>query len=286
MHELDKKRVRASFARAARSYDEAAVLQREIGDRLLSRLDVIRHRPRAVLEVGSGTGYCSSRLEKRYRARVIALDIVPAMLAQARAHRPWLSRQRFVCGDAEALPIRGESMDMVFSNLTLQWCRLDRALPELARVLRPGAPILFTTFGPDTLYELRQAWQEADAGGEHVHRFIDMHDIGDALLRAGFAEPVMDVERVVLTYTEVQHVLRDLKGIGAHNALAQRRTALTGKQRFARFEAAYEDFRRQGRLPATYEVVYGHAWAPLQKPSSIVRADGSVAVPLSRIGRA
>jgi malonyl-CoA O-methyltransferase len=150
-------------------------------------------------------------------------------------------------------------------------------------VLKPGGLLTFTTFGPDTLVELRRAWAAAD-GRTHVNRFIDMHDLGDALLRAGLAEPVMDVERYTLTYAGVRDLMRDLKAIGARNANAGRPRALTGKQALATMLAAYETLRRDGRLPATFEVVYGQAWSPVasrRQPSE----GGEVVVPFSRIGR-
>lgn len=281
---LDKRRVRAAFGHAAAHYDAAAVLQREIADRLLARLDLVKLVPAAIADVGAGTGYCSAQLERRYRgARVIALDIAPAMLVHARRRRRWFSRQRFVCGDAERLPLATGSMDMIVSNLALQWCDPDAAFREFVRVLRPGGLLMFTSFGPDTLRELRSAWRSVDSDA-HVHDFIDMHDLGDALMRAGFAEPVMDMERFTLTYPNVKAVLQDLKRIGAHNAAAARPHALTGKARFLRFVAAYEAMRQEGRIPATYEAVYGHAWAPAVR-TSVRRDDGTVAVPVDTIRR-
>ncbi len=282
--ELDKKRVRLAFERAAGSYDAAAVLQREIANRMLARLDLIKTVPNEILDVGSGTGYCAAQLQKRYRrARLLEIDIARAMLARARASAGWFSRRHFICGDAEALPLAPDSVGMLISNLTLQWCNPDVALREFARVLRPGGLLMFTSFGPDTLRELREAWRAVD-DYPHVHTFIDMHDLGDALVRAGFADPVMDVERFTLTYPDVMQVLRDLKSIGAHNAEKRRISGLTGKQRFARFKTAYETRRRDGLVPATYEAVYGHAWAPLQKPTSYRLQGGDVAIPLSKIG--
>lgn len=268
---LDKKSVRAGFARAAAHYDTAAILQREIADRLLARLDYMRIAPRCVLDLGCGTGYATGLLAKCYpRARVLALDLAQAMTAAAQARvvprLPFglgrvLRRSRFITGDAEALPFADDSIDLVFSNLALQWCDPDAVFRECRRVLKPGGLFLFTTFGPDTLKELRAAWRAVDAD-PHVHAFIDMHDLGDALVRARFADPVMDVEPLTLTYPDVPGVLRDLKTIGAHNAVAVRRSTLTGKAHFARFVQAYEVFRRaDGRLPASYETVYGHAWA-------------------------
>lgn len=281
---LDKRRVRQAFGHAAGSYDTAAVLQREIADRLLARLDLVRLVPATVADIGAGTGYCAARLERRYRsAIVVALDLAPAMLVQARRQRRWFSRQRFVCGDAERLPLATGSMDMILSNLALQWCDPDTAFREFARVLRPGGLLMFTSFGPDTLRELRAAWRSVDSDA-HVHDFIDMHDLGDALVRAGFAEPVMDVERFTLTYADVKSVLHDLKRIGAHNAAATRPHALTGKARFRRFVAAYEAMQQEGRIPATYEAVYGHAWAPAVR-TSIRRDDGTVAVPVDTLRR-
>jgi malonyl-CoA O-methyltransferase len=291
---LDKRAVRAAFGRAAAGYDTNAVLQREVGARLLARLDYIRLDPKAILDIGCGTGVPTRALACRYRsARVVGIDVVAAMTRVARrrsgAHLPFglghgLARERYVCADAERLPFESARFDLVFSNLTLQWCDPDAVFRECRRVLRPGGLLLFTSFGPDTLKELRAAWRAADAG-VHVHDFIDMHDLGDALVRARLSDPVMDTERLTLTYADVGAVLRDLKSIGAHNAARGRHAALTGKQRFARFRSAYEAVRNaDGVLPATYEVVYGHAWS-VETGGQQMLADGRVAVGLDALRR-
>lgn len=286
---LDRQRVRTAFDRAAQRYDRAAVLQREIADRLLARLDLIKHVPRAIADIGCGTGYGTRALRQRYtRARVFGIDLAPGMVFAARGPQPrWWQigrrRDHYLCGDAERLPIGDRSVDFIFSNLVLQWCDLDRSLREFARILRPGGLLMFTSFGPDTLKELRDAWRAVDRD-THVHDFIDMHDVGDALVRAQFAEPVMDVERLVLTYPNVRAVLKELKELGAHNAARNRPATLTGKQRFAKFERAYAVQQlADGTIPASYEVVYGHAWAPTTRTPSQRRSDGSVVIPLREL---
>jgi len=268
-HVIDKRATRESFSRAAASYDRAAVLQREVGDRMAERLDYIRIEPSRVLDAGSGTGHGTLSLAARYtKAQRIALDIAPAMLRAAAAKEPgrWMSalsgrmRTQAVCGDLERLPLAAASIDMVWSSLALQWVNdLPAALGEFARVTRPGGLVMFSTFGPDTLKELRAAFAEVD-GYSHVSRFTDMHDIGDMLLEAGFVTPVVDMEKITLTYPTLPELMRDLKAIGAHNATAGRRPGMMGRRAFERVVAAYERFRSDGRLPATYEVVYGHAW--------------------------
>lgn len=260
---LDKRAVRHAFGQAAPVYDEVAVLQQEVGRRLLERLDYMRLRPRAALDLGCGTGQVAEGLARRYRgARVLGLDIAESMLTLAAGRGPWWNRPRWAAGDIEALPLREGCADMLLSNLTLQWCNdLNQALTEFRRVLAPGGMLLFSTFGPDTLRELRAAWAAAD-DYTHTNSFIDMHIIGDALVAAGFAQPVMDMEHFTLTYEDVRALMRDLKAMGAHNVTAGRRRGLTGRQALARMEAEYEKLRREGVLPATFEVVYGHAWAP------------------------
>jgi malonyl-CoA O-methyltransferase len=262
---LDKSRARAAFERAVQSYDRAAVLQREVGQRLLEWLDYVRVQPARVLDVGAGTGYCTQALAKRYpKARLIAADIAYNMLASARRQLSWWQRRRgrfsYACADAEALPFADASVDLIVSNLTLQWCAdLERTFAEFRRVLAPGGLLMFSTFGPDTLKELRAAWGETDAY-VHVHSFVDMHDIGDALLRTRFADPVMNMEYITVTYPDVVTLMRDLKHLGAHNASPARRHALTGKGRLRRVQQCYEGYRTGGLLPATHEVIYGHAW--------------------------
>jgi malonyl-CoA O-methyltransferase len=282
---IDGTRVRRSFGRAAHGYDAAAVLQARVRAQLLERLEVVRLEPAAVLDLGAGTGHASLALKRRYRScQVVALDLAEGMLREASRRQTLLRRFRSVCANAAALPLRDASVDLVFSNLMLQWCNdPDAVFRECRRVLRPGGLLTFTTFGPDTLVELRRAWAAAD-GHTHVNRFIDMHDLGDALVRGGFAEPVLDVERFTLTYARVRDLMRDLKSVGAHNANAGRPKGLTGRGALERMTAAYEEQRRDDRLPATYEVIYGQAWAPLQ-PSRARTAPGEFRVPVTGIGR-
>jgi len=273
---LDKRLARLSFEHAAASYDAAAVLQNEVCKRMLARLDYIKIDPLVVLDAGSGTGNALGGLLARYpQARVIALDLALAMARRARARRPWWkglfdsggARLTAVCGDLERLPLATGRAGMIWSNLALQWMVDPKlAFAEMHRVLAPGGLLLFSSFGPDTLKELRTAFHGID-GHTHVHRFIDMHDVGDMLVASGFADPVMDMEVVTLTYAGVRELMRDLKAIGARNMTHGRPAGLSGKAWLARMERNYESLRRDGRLPATFEVVYGHAWKPAPRTS-------------------
>ena len=276
---IDKGAARRSFDQAAERYDGAAVLQREMADRMLERLDYVRLDPKVILDLGAGTGYAIDGLQRRYRkTRILALDFAPAMLRRAQKRGFWLSRPRCICADAESLPLADASVDLVFSNATLQWCNdVGGTFEECLRVLRPGGLLMFTTFGPDTLWELRDAWAAAD-GHSHVSHFLDMHDIGDALVHARFDGPVVDAERMTVTYEQARDLMRDLKVLGAHNSTSGRSRGLTSRRRLAAVDRAYETHRREGRLPATYEVLYGHAWAPEQR-----QVAGGVAIPVSAI---
>jgi len=272
MHEALKRAIRRSFEAAAGRYDESAFLQQEVARRLDDHLEGMKIDPGLILDAGCGTGFGLSLLKARFpRARLLGLDLAHAMASQARARqasgpgwRRLFSREvptRLLCADMERLPLRKDSLDMVWSSLALQWVgEPDTAFREAHRVLKPEGLFLFATFGPDTLMELRAASADLD-GHQHVNRFIDMHDLGDALVHAGFSNPVMEMERLTLTYEALPGLLRDLKAIGAHTVLENRRAGLMGKAEWRRLADNYERFRRDGRLPATYEVVYGHAWA-------------------------
>lgn len=271
---LDKRLVRAAFERSAEHYDQVAVLQRTVAERLLDHLTPVRLQPRVVLDLGAGTGICLRQLERRYRnARIIALDLAEGMLKRARRKAPrFFSRQRFVCADAECLPFSNRSVELLFSNLTLQWCNhLEQTYRELARVIAPGGLLMFSTLGPDTLKELRDSFAEVD-GHSHVNSFLDLHDVGDALMASGFYDVVVDAERITMTYEDVMSLMRDLKSLGAHNVTSARHRALTGKRRMQAMARAYEAHRNAGVLPATYEVIYAHAWVPLPRQVSIPAA--------------
>jgi malonyl-CoA O-methyltransferase len=260
--------VRRSFDRAADTYDGAAVLHAEVRENLLERLKLTALAPRAVLDAGAGTAHASRALKRRYpKALVIALDASTGMLRAAARQQSWLRPFARVCADAERLPLKDGSVDLIVSNLMLQWCNPDAVFAEFRRVLAPHGLLSFSAFGPDTLRELRTAWAQVDEHS-HVHQFIDMHDLGDALVRGGFAAPVLDVERFTLRYLDVRKIAADLKATGAHNATLGRARGLTGPRKFAAMQAAYESLRQDGRLPATYEVVFAHAWVPAQAPRS------------------
>ena len=281
---VDKKQVRRAFSRAARNYDAVAVLQREVCKRMLERLDYIKLQPARILDAGSGTGWGARQLAQRYpAAHIVALDMALGMLQVACDQSGWWrklfsgNQQSHVCADAEALPLAASSMEMAWSNLTLQWCNdLPATFRGLHRVLKVDGLLMFSTFGPDTLKELRNAFHGVD-GYNHINRFADMHDIGDMLVHSGFAEPVMDMETITLTYDDVKSVMQDLRGIGAHNATAGRAQGMMGKTAWHGVLENYERHRSNGKLPATFEVVYGHAWKPqpgkISDGRTIVRTD-------------
>lgn len=259
---LDRMQVRRAFGRAAAHYEQHDALQREVGARLRERLLLLDAPPARVLDVGAGTGLGTAALRKAYpKVEVIALDLALSMLRSARRHAGWWRPFLRVCAEAQALPLPDRSIDLLHSNLCIQW--IDDPAPlfaEFARVLKPGGLLLVSSFGPDTLTELRAAWAAADGVHAHVSRFLDMHDLGDAVLAAGLRDPVLDVEHLTVTYADVPALLRELKGLGATNADAARERGLTGKSRYRRMLDAYESRRRDGRIPSTWEVVYLHAF--------------------------
>jgi malonyl-CoA O-methyltransferase len=267
---IDMRAARRRFSRAASTYGEVAVLTREVERRMAERLDYVRHDPQWVLDAGCGPGEGLEMLRARYpKARLIGLDFARAMACSAKQARTVFGRARdflsgtachHVCADVAHLPLRQSSVDMVWSNLALAWSADPlAALSELGRVVEPGGLLMFSTYGPDTLKELRAAFAAAD-DYPHVHRFVDMHDLGDMLVAAGFAAPVMDMEIVTLAYAKVETLARDLRLSGQSNVDTDRRRGLMVRDTWTSMATAYETMRREGRLPATFEIVYGHAW--------------------------
>jgi malonyl-CoA O-methyltransferase len=273
-----RRAARRAFGRAAAAYDAHAVLQREVGERLLQHLDPIRIEPRRVVDLGCGTGSFLGALRERFpRAWLAAVDTALPMLREARRRSPWWRRTlgagipALACADAEGLPLAAGSAGLVFSNLLLQWCDPAAVFGETARVLETGGLFLFSTYGPDTLKELRAAFAAVD-DAPHVNAFVDMHDLGDALVAAGFADPVMEMETLTIEYRDVESIARDLRRGGGQTVLAGRRPGLGGRERWRRMAERYETYRRDGALPATFEVVYGHAWKAARRTAADGRA--------------
>jgi malonyl-CoA O-methyltransferase len=237
---------------------------------MASRLDYVRITPTRVLDAGCGRGEDLAVLRERFpAAEVVALDWSEPLLRQALARRTLRERTRamfgaavprLVCGDMDRMPFGDGVFGLVWSNLSLGWSDDPVAgLRELQRVMAPGGLLMFCSYGPDTLRELRRAFASVDTQ-PHVHAFIDMHDVGDMLAASGFSAPVMDMEIITLTYADVHSLVRDLRGSGQTNAALERRRGLTGRELWRGMEAAYETERRDARIPATVEIVYGHAW--------------------------
>lgn len=277
---LDTHRVRASFDRASGSSEHAGALQSRVRAELLERLKPFKITPQVALDLGTGTGRGAQALRRAYRrALVLALDSAPGMLREARRRSGIFRRFERVLADAARLPLATASVDLVFSSLLLPWCSdLAEPLAEVRRVLSPGGLFAFSTLGPDTLHELRASWAAVDEDS-HVNRFYDLHDVGDALMRAGFAEPVLDVERIALTYPDTTALMRDLKAVGAQNATHGRPRGLTGRARMEKMRTAYERFRRDERLPASFEVVFATAWGGTDRPvASVIGGEARISV--------
>lgn len=272
---------RTAFERAGGRFADASVVHDETRRELLSRLELMRIDPRRIVDLGCAHGAGASALAGRYpRARVLAVDTSPAMLAAARRRCGTLAD--WLCADAERLPLPARAAELVFANMLLPWCRPERLFAEAARILDVSGLFMFSTLGPDSLGQLRRAWAGAD-DSIHVHGFFDMHDLGDLLVGAGLAEPVLDVDRIELTYTDVRSLVGDLRASGGINVAAGRRRGLTGRGRWDAFEQALLSGSRGGRFAVTLELIFGQAWGAPQTEGR--GGPREFAVPVGRIRR-
>lgn len=275
---FSKAAIAKSFNRAAESYDSCAILQKVVGDRLFERLDLVKINPDMIVDLGSGTGNYTRQLQQRYkRIKVFGIDLAWRMSAFANKHkqRKWLSKERYICADAEYLPFADNSVQLVFSNLMLQWIdNPDQLFQEIQRILVPGGLLMFTSFGPDTLKEMRQSWRQTD-DRVHVNRFMDMHDIGDSLTKSSFEGAVMDNEIITMTYDSLSELHQDLRGLGEININSGRNRHLTGKSLWQSYLKAYQQFcTAEGDFPASWEIVYGHAWASKKNHPKTIDGQG------------
>ena len=282
---LDRAAARRWFERAVAGAEDPVA--REVERRMASRLDLVKHAPARIVDVGSGAGTSYALLRTRYPdADIVFVDFACAPLGRARRTPSFVARLRsvfgaerehFVCADMHALPLATGACGMLWSNLALAWAPDPAAtLREWHRVLEVGGLLMFASYGPDTLKELRTAFAVADQS-PHVHPFVDMHDLGDALVASGFADPVMDMDLLTVTYARTEDLVHDLRATGQRNAHEQRRRTLGGRGGWAQMRAAYAALARDGHVPATFEIVYGHAWkaAPhkLADGRAIIRVD-------------
>lgn len=258
---LNRRDVQRRFDRAAATFDEADFVHAVTRRGILARLEPVRLDVSTILDLGAATGGAMPALRKQYRrARVISVDLSHRMLQRCAGRRGWWSRAAEVQGDAACLPFMDDSFDLVFANLLLPWIDAPATvLEEVARVLRPGGVFAFATLGPDSLLQLGRAWAGIDSG-PHVNRFLDMHDVGDALVRSGLGAPVLDVDHLAVRYDDPQKLFRDLTAAGARNTLQHRRRSLTGKGRFSTMVRALAAATGEAAIEIDLELVYGHCW--------------------------
>lgn len=258
---FDQAQIRARFNRACATYDRHAVVQQEIGRRLEERFDWLKLTPRRILDLGAGTGQLTVAMRQRYpKSEVISLDLAEALLARVPKQGRFWRRRASVCADMHHLPFAAGSFDIVVSNFSVQWSeQLPQLFAEVARVLVAGGVFSFTTLGPNTLQECRRAWQAVDQAS-HVNRFTDVHEVGDALVSACLADPVIDQEQLTVHYSSVTALLTELRAVGVGNALSDRHGGLTGRRAWAAFTAALAAQATENGVPLTYEVVYGLGW--------------------------
>lgn len=275
----DKRAARRAFDRA-RDFDEACFVHDEARSRLLERLDWLRLEPDVIVDLGCATGKAASALAERYpMARVVGVDSSEGMLRAAAARTgPAVA---LVAGDAEHLPLAAQSADLVLANLVLASCRPERVFAEAARILTDGGVFMFATLGPDSLAEVRQAFATAD-DRIHVHAAFEIQDLGDQAMAAGLAEPVLDVDRLTVTYPDVATLVRDLRATGAVNVAPARRKSLTGRARWQQFERALVGCGGRG-LAVTVELILGQAFG--RGPLPTRARGGEIAIPLDRVRR-
>jgi malonyl-CoA O-methyltransferase len=285
VHYLDQHRICQAFQQAAKKFDATDFFHREVGFRLLERLDLIDLDPRQIADIGAGTLRDAAGLTAKFPdSRVAALDFAAEMLAVGLATDDRRHRVTAICADAGRLPLSSERFDLAYSSLMLHWCPdLAAVLGEIRRILHFPGLFCFATFGPDTLRELREAWSQIDPFS-HISPFMDMHDLGDALVAAGFVEPVVDRELITVTYESLAGLIRDLKGAGSINSTLGRNRGLTGRNRWQALSRQFESKRdSDGRTPVTLEVIYGQAWTGPTKHRATVDRDGRLEIPIEII---
>lgn len=283
-------RIKESFNASASNYNKNAVLQHEVGKRLVEQLEYFTLNPNIVLDLGMGTGHVTYQLAEKYpNSFFIGLDFSEAMLKIAKNNDHAFSKLNPICADINKLPIDNNSVDLIFSNFTLQWAdNLPKLFKECYRILKNDGLFIFALPGPDTLYELREAFQTVDPDYDHVNNFIDMHNIGDMLVHNNFAHPVIDNDHFTLTYRNVISILKDLKSIGANVKLSHNyRRSLFGKSKFQALHNAYEKFKQSdNKYPLTYEVIYAHAFKlakPVRAKHPEISGVGEVFIPVDKI---
>jgi malonyl-CoA O-methyltransferase len=286
IHSKQKLAIARNFSRAANTYNEAAIIQQEIGKRLLDRLELIKMIPDIILDLGGGTGAHSLALSHKFpRAKILNVDIAEGMLQFA---KPLFPKENpfCLCADGESLPIQSHSIDFVFSNCSIQWLSDPRTIfAEVRRILKPNGFFLFSSFGQDTLKELKESFAIIDTE-KHVNDFADMHDIGDILLHTKFLDPVMDMEIITVTYPNLMKLLSDLKMTGANFVMDSGSRGLSPKNTFDGLNKAYEHYRNlDNRLPASFEVIYGHAFAPIGTNLHQANDDGTICIPVEDLKR-
>tara|TARA_R110000868_G_scaffold8205_8_gene42820 strand:- start:23796 stop:24656 length:861 start_codon:yes stop_codon:yes gene_type:complete len=281
-YDLNQTAVVQSFSQAAAQYDQLAVLQRNMGDELLERLSLIKIEPQTIVDLGCGTGELTYQLQQRYPdAKVIGIDAADNMISVAKQQHPDIE---FYTAFAEQTHLSTDSVDLIVSNAMLQWTQPDPVFQECRRLLKQEGLLMFTTFGPDTLQELRYCWAQID-DAVHVNRFMDMHDMGDALVKAKFADPVMDMYNSSVIYPDVLSLMRYLKALGAHNVNSGRRKTLLSRASLNKLDEHYAQFSDGDNVYATFEVIHGHAWGPDVTVDQTANRDGVVNIPINRITR-
>lgn len=273
-----------AFNRHATEYESAARVQYEIGRRLFERLDYLAIKPERILDLGCGPGFFSYELKKKYpKAQIIGLDLAQGMLIQAKKKHRWRRKWALVTADMQRMPFVAGSFDLIFANQVIHWgTSLPSIFRELNRIMSINGCLMFTTLGPDTFKELKQAWSGVNQYA-HVNEFIDMHDIGDCLLSEHFLEPVIDMEFLAIHYETLPTLIKNLKAQGVKNINPQKNQGLTGKMAWKKFERNYLSLQTEGKkYPLTYEVIYGQAWKGEQRKTIL---GTETLIPVSQIKR-
>lgn len=284
-HASRQKQIIRNFNKAAATFDATAFFFSEINQKALQRLDVISIQPKRILDCGCGTGIGSQGLLKKYKkAEVVSFDLSQKMIEKAKKKKSWRQNNYFVCGSAEKLPFANDSFDFVYANLMLHWCEdIQQVFSEWQRVLSPNGLLMFSVFGPDTCKELLQATHVINPT-QSVQGFIDMHDLGDALLKNQLLDPVLDVENVQINYPNEALLLQELRSVGGRNLHPERQKGLFGKNYLSKLKTELAEFKSShGKIPLSLEVIFGHAWSGNAKRS--VRAGNQIEIPIVSIKR-